>query len=340
MLDGPVASFGGARLGHELDVMRASGVETIRVAWSWSQVQPYVSWEAVPEADRAGLRDVAGLPLRTARLDALVAAAARRGLRVFPVTLYTPSWIARRLGVHGSPPRTVGHYAAFMRALVVRYGSRGTFWREHPALPRVPVRWWQLWNEPHLHAFWSDPEWPAGYAALVRAAARAIRATDRRAKVVMAGVTSDRLPLWDRLDQLLAEGAGTEVDMVAAHVFTRRPEGVVRALRRVRATLRAYGLGAVPIALSEWSWPSAPRRVAWGTTERGQARRVAATLRRLASERRRLGLRTALYYSWAGREAGEGWSPWAGLRRVEPGGRVVSKPALAAFRRVARALRR
>jgi hypothetical protein len=340
MLDGPVALFERDRLAHELDVMRASGVETVRVVWSWRDTQPYVSWEAVPEAERPRFRDVGSLPLSVGRLDALVELAARRGLRVFPVTVYTPVWNVRSIGVPGSPPRAMAPYAAFLRALVGRYGSRGTFWREHPELPRLPVRWWQLWNEPHLSGFWTAPRWWTGYASLLRAGARAVHRADPRAKVVMAGLTTDRLPLWERLDQLLAEGLGPEVDMVAAHVFSARPRNVIRALRRVRATLRAYGLGRTPIALTEWSWPSSRGRAPWETTPRGQARRVAETLRLLGRARSRLRVRTAIHYTWAGRERGSGWAPWAGLRRVETGGRVVSKPALAAFRRAARSLRR
>ena len=348
MLDGDAAKagFGPERLAHELDVMRASGVETVRVAWQWYELQPHASWAAVPEDERDRFRDVRGLPLAVGHTDTLVALAARRGLRLLPVTIGTPAWNVRRLLVDGSPPREVRPYAAFMRALVSRYGSRGTFWREHPDLPRRPVRWWQLWNEPHLSEYWAAPDWASGYAALARAGARAVHREDRSGRVVLAGVTTDTLPLWDRLDELLAEGIGSEVDMVGAHLFTRRPSGVVRALRRVRATLRAYGLGRTPIALTEWSWPSSrgargPRRKAsWETTPRGQAARVARTLRLLGRERRRLGLRTAVHYTWVSREGGAAWSAWAGLRRLTADGRIVSKPALAAFGRAARALRR
>ncbi|MDQ3741678.1 MAG: hypothetical protein M3389_12130, partial [Actinomycetota bacterium] len=282
MLDGEAAEpgFGPRRLAHELDVMRTSGVETVRVAWSWYELQPYASWAAVPEDKRDRFRDVRGLPLAVAHTDVLVGLAARRGLRVLPVTLGTPIWNVRRLLVAGSPPREVAPYAALMRALVSRYGSRGAFWREHPGLPRRPVRWWQLWNEPHLATYWAAPGWVAGYAKLVRAGARAVHREDRRARVLLAGVTTDGLPLWDRLDELLAEGVGPHVDMVGAHVFTRRPSGVVRALRRVRTTLRAYGLGRTAIALTEWSWPSSRGRRArapWATTPHGQAARVART---------------------------------------------------------------
>ncbi|HEX8208350.1 MAG TPA: hypothetical protein VF587_19970, partial [Solirubrobacteraceae bacterium] len=347
MLDGPAIerSFGAGRLARELDVMRASGVETIRVVWSWEQTQPYAAWEAVPEAERRRFRDVGGLPLAVARLDRLVEQAARRDMRVLPVTVETPSWLVRRLGITGSPPREVGPYGDFMRALVGRYGSRGSFWRERPQVPRRPVRWWQLWNEPHLRGYWNEPRWAPDYSALVRAGARAVHATDRQARVVLAGMTTDRIAAWDHLDAVLAEGVGPEVDMVGAHVFTRRPRDVVRALTRFRRTLRAYGLGRTPIALTEWSWPSSRGErsaggLPWETTRRGQAKRVERTLRLLARERRRLRLRTTVYYTWLSRDRGRGWAGWGGLRELIGAGRVASKPALAAFRRVALALRR
>ncbi len=345
MLDGPAIEdgFGRGRLARELDVMRASGVETVRVAWSWSRVQPYAGWEAVPREERSRFRDVDGLPLAVAPLDELVILAARRGIRVLPVALETPPWLVK-VFAPASPPRAVAPFEAFMRALGTRYGSRGTLWREHPSVPRRPVRWWQLWNEPHLRGYWNEPRWEAGYAALLRAGARGVRAGDPRAKVVMAGITTDRRTLWDNLDAILAEGVGPPVDMVAAHVFTRRPRDVVRALRRVRATLRAYGLERTEIALTEWSWPSAarPGRAAapWSTSRRGQARRVAATLRLLARSRSELRLRTAVHYTWLSPEAGGAWVGYAGLRGLSAAGRVSSKPALAAFRRVALALRR
>jgi hypothetical protein len=346
MLDGPAATpgFGRARLARELDVMRSSGVETVRVAWSWEYAQPYVSWAAVPESERRRFRDVEGLPLAIAPLDELVSLAARRGLRVFPVTVHTPSWNVRQLLVDGSPPRDPEPYGPFMRALVSRYGGNGAFWREHPELPRLPIRWWQLWNEPHLSGAWAGPRWESEYAALLRVGARAVHRADRRARVVLAGITSDDVPVWDNLDAILAEGVGPEVDLVAAHVFTRRPNGVVRALERVRGTLRAYGLGRMPLGLTEWAWPSSRGRrpggrLSWETTPRGQAARVGATLRLLGRARRRLGLRTAIHYTWLAPDRGRAWARWSGLRRIEPDGSVVAKPALAAFRRAALALR-
>ena len=338
-LDGPAVqpAFGRVRLAHELDVMRRSGVETVRVPWRWAEIQPYASWEAVPDGERRRLRDVGGLPMAVGAVDELVGLAARRGLQIMPVVVGTPSWIARRLFARGSPPRSVAPYARFLRALVGRYGSHGTFWRGRA---RLPVRWWQLWNEPHLRQYWADEPWAPGYAALLRAGARAVHGADRAARVVLAGLGSDEVAVWDNVDAILAEGAGTEVDMVAAHIFTGRPANVVRGLRRVRTTLDAYGLQRMPIALTEWTWPSGGTGAPWATTARGQAARVAETLRRLGRARRQLRLRTAIHYTWLDDPRQAGTFAHSGLRRIDGRGRAVAKPALAAFRRAARALRR
>ena len=45
----------------------------------------------------------------------------------------------------------------YLAALVERYGPDGTFWTDHPELPKHPLREWQIWNEPHLPAYWDAP---------------------------------------------------------------------------------------------------------------------------------------------------------------------------------------
>ena len=50
------------------------------------------------------------------------------------------------------PPRRytdLGEFALLAR----RYGPGGSFWDRHPRLPRLPVRAWQVWNEPNLPVF-------------------------------------------------------------------------------------------------------------------------------------------------------------------------------------------
>ena len=65
-------------------------------------------------------------------------------------------------------------YTAYLRALVLRYGPAGSFWDQHPELPRRPQRDWQIWNEPHLDFYWSTKgrrrnAWAPEYARLLKA---------------------------------------------------------------------------------------------------------------------------------------------------------------------------
>ena len=86
--------------------------------------------------------------------DRLVTLAAAHRIDLLPVVIYTPGWAAEYPGKSGSPPRAPSDYAAYLTALVGRYGPKGSFWAEHPELPKVPIRRWQIWNEPHLVKYW------------------------------------------------------------------------------------------------------------------------------------------------------------------------------------------
>jgi hypothetical protein len=92
MADGPIFSPG-VNLPRQLDRMVASGVESLRVAFSWSDAQPYASWADVP-ASLVGqfTSGVGGVPTDFSATDRIVGLAARRGLSVLPVAMYAPSW--------------------------------------------------------------------------------------------------------------------------------------------------------------------------------------------------------------------------------------------------------
>src|SRR6478672_3381102 len=90
--------------------------------------------------------------------DTLMRAVAERGLEVLPVLFNPPAFRSSR-PARGAregtyPPRRFADMGAFAAAAVHRYGPDGSFWREHPALRRVPIRAWQVWNEPSLPAYW------------------------------------------------------------------------------------------------------------------------------------------------------------------------------------------
>ena len=130
--DGPLTELGNP-FGSEFDLMRSSGVEAVRTAFDWRAAQP----------DENG-------PIDFAPMDAVVVAAAQRGLPLLPVVHRTPSGRRRtRARARRPTPQGTATYTPFLTALVGRYGPSGSLWAEHPALPRPPIRDWQIWNEPN-----------------------------------------------------------------------------------------------------------------------------------------------------------------------------------------------
>lgn len=339
--DGPIAEAG-ADPAAELGAMVASGVESVRLVFHWSDAQPHRRLADVPAADRARFRDTAGAPTDFTRFDALVAGAARRGLRVLPVVTTAPGWAAKPPGGFASPPANAADYAAFARALVDRYGPRGSLWAERPDIPRRPIRAWQIWNEPNLRASWSEADWVRPYLALLGAARRAIRAADPGARTVLAGLPNLS---WRSLAAIYrVPGARRLFDEVAIHPYTRQVAGLATIARLVRGVMRRNGDARKPIAITEFGWPSARgKAVGFGieTTERGQAGRVRRSLLLLARIRRPLGVAAVYWYTWTARERGaDSIFPYSALRRREPSGAVVSKPALRSFRATALRLER
>ena len=326
----------GATLEGEVREMARSGVGSMRASFFWARIQPYRTWDDVPEAGREDFVDVGGRPFHFAETDRLVAAAAARRIEVMPVLLFAPIWAARTQGEFASPPREPADYAAFATVLAERYGPGGTFWDERPALAPLPIRDWQLWNEPTMPGFWLDQPFAKRYVALLKAARPALRGVDPRARVVLAGLVYDSPAA---LRAIYRAGGRGHFDVAAVHPFTRDVAGVGLLLERARRTMAAHGDRRKPLLVSELSWPSAKGKVkfpyGYEMSERGQAARLASALPYLARRRRELGVERVYWYTWLTRETDRSYPfDYAGLRRLE-GDRVVAKPALAAYRRTA-----
>jgi hypothetical protein len=333
---GPVLS-GAVDLRRQLDAAVANGVESLRVELNWSGLQPYPNESAVPAGARPQFQDAGGVPTRFSVLDALVGDAAARGLSLLPVVEYTPRWDALRPGDPASPPRSASPYAAFLTALIARYGPAGSFWAAHPSLPRVPIRMWQIWNEPHFASYWSVRPFAPSYVKLLAAAHAAIKAADPAAKVVLAGLAEFS---WQYLAQIYSIPAAKQLfDVVAIHPYTAQPPGVITILQRVRAVMDSNGDGGKPILATEVTWPSsegkAPPQFGVSTTEGQQAARLNQVMPLLAANRAKLGLMGFYWYTWMGDEthrAAPDAFDFAGLQKYVAG-TVGAKPALAVFKR-------
>jgi hypothetical protein len=314
--DGPLAPTDDA----EWNRMPGAGVETVRVALRWAALEP-----------RPGAFDFS-------TADAMIAAAVARGLPVLPVIQQAPPWAAVRPADPTSPPRDPAAVEAFFAALVARYGPTGAFWGLRPDLPRLPIRAWQVWNEPNHSGFWSEQPFAPSYVRTLRAAATGIRRADPGAKVVLAGLTNKS---WRALAELYDAGARGQFDVLALHPYTARPVDVLRLVRLSRREMRANGDRRLPVWITELSWPAAQGRVPstlkFDVDDRDQSVLLGRALRLLASARTRMRIQRVFWYTWLSSERGPSEFDWAGLRRVRDG-RNVGTPALRRFRRVARKL--
>jgi len=318
--DGPMTAPGFPQ--DEWDRLAGSGAESVRTAFYWRDIQP----NSATDADFS-------------RTDPVVLAAVQRGLSVLPVLQGTPAWAAEHPGDEASPPRDPADFAHLLTTLVTRYGPQGSFWGEHPDLPRRPITDWQIWNEPNLTRYWNIAPWAPSYVSLLKAANAALKAADPTSRTILAGLPNES---WLALREIYKQGGHGAFDVVALHPYTGRPANVIKLVRFARKEMRPRGDSRIPVWVTELSWPAAVGKThttaGFETTEKGQAARLAAGLVLLAHERRQLLIGRVYWYTWL---SAEGSSPssfdYSGLRRLRDG-RIVTAPSLAVFKRVARRL--
>lgn len=311
----------GPLLDGEFALMARSGAGTARVTFDWNVAQPFPDWEPW-----------------LGQTDAIVLAAARRGITVLPTVVGAPGWASDdpANGTYVLTPRDPEQYAAWLRVLIARYGPRGTLWAEHPDVRARPIRAWQIWNEPNLTRYWRGA-WADGYVRLLRTAHAAVKGADPGAKVVLAGLPNYS---WMALMALYRRGARGSFDVVALHPYTRKLGNLVALVDANRRVMRARGDARKEIWVTELGWPAATGRardVGFNVTTAQQVRLLRGAVRELAANRKRLRVGRVLWYSWLSRGTGRD-DPFAysGLRYLTPGGGVRSTPALRAFQTAAR----
>jgi hypothetical protein len=336
VVDEPVWPDPWIDLQHQVDVMALSGVQSLRVVFNWSWAQPYQRWSQVPSDQRSQYVNVGGVPTDFSKFDQIVAAASHDGQQLLPVVLDAPAWDGEhKPNTVLNIPKSAGPYAAFVKALVRRYGPGGSFWQTYTGGRVVPIRQWQLWNEPNIYAFWPDRPFEARYVALLIAASKAIKSADPGAKVVLAGMPNYS---WIDLARLYkVKGARSAFDVVAVHPYTKDPKGVLTILGYVRQVMNQNGDQRKPIIADEISWPSSVGKTNhdtgydFATTESGQAANIKQVIPMLVANRKRLNLLGFYYYDWAGLERQDELAfDFSGLFRLQDG-QFVAKPAYKAF---------
>jgi hypothetical protein len=247
-----------------LNRARATGASWVREDFHWGAFEPSPGQWSWSVGDRL---------MRNASLS---------GMEVLGMVGYSAEWAASGPTIY-HPPSNPAQYAAFCRRLVERYGPGGTFWQANPGLTPRPLKALEIWNEPWHSSFWRPQPNPAGYAALVRAAATAIHAANPAVKVLASAdvfqMRTDTHESRDWFRLLLQEDAAvfrTHVDAYSVHLYSqeRGPNDTVAQQRwRYDRSLITRDLAAAagasrPLWITEFGWTTSsshPDRVSEAT---------------------------------------------------------------------------
>jgi hypothetical protein len=318
---------------EDVRYMKAGGIETVRWPLVWSGIQPTArggyDWSSV---------------------DQVVATAARAGLRVLPTLGSTPRWLARKpttLPIDNARQRAA--WAAFLEAAVKRYGPGGEFWREHShqtggfpnyepeLIPPLPIREWQVWNEPNFFYF-AYPVSPTRYAKLVKISSSAIKGAKPTAKVVLAGLFGEPtahgrrgMPAATFLQRLYkVPGLRSRFDGVSLHPYavdTETLEELVEGLHEV--IVENHDRPSLYITEMGWGSQDDFNQVAFEQGAQGQVRQLRGAYRYLIENQRRLNLKQVFWFSWKDIPGACTFCDSVGLFREGP--RFRPKPAWHAF---------
>jgi polysaccharide biosynthesis protein PslG len=317
----------------ETSVMRDAGIGSIRLWFSWGQIEP--------ERGR----------YNWAPLGYAVAGAAQGGLRVLPFLFGEPDWAAHLDGHQcgdecltyaPSSSATREGYADFAAAAVERYGPGGEFWDSRPELDYVPIESWQIWNEQNSPVFFRPRVDPELYAALLETAASKMKDVDPDAEIVLGGVFSARdtdegvVGSAHYLEQLYrTPDVADSFDAIAVHPYAGRVPQVFAQVDAVRDAAAEAGDESTGLWVTELGWASdGPPKENLVTTPEGQATKLERSFATLIDRRDEYHLRGIYWYSWRDTEPGAAVCSWCGFsgligRDGEP------KPAYEALRTVA-----
>lgn len=258
---------------REYGALADLGARWVRVEVNWAEVEPergaHHAW-SLQQIDSAIRRNRAA------------------GRQVVVMIGKAPQW-ASGSADHGTPPRDVADYARFAAFLARRYAGQG-------------VAGYEIWNEQNIGRFWGGRPDAAAYVRLLRAARAAIRAADRRARIVFGGLSTNDL---EYVRAAYAAGAKGQFDVMALHPYSceariddpkRDAAGVLRSnsflgYRAVRDFMVARG-DAKPMWFTELGWSTTAE--ACGVSEAEQAQRMKTSVALMARDPY---VRAAMFYN-------------------------------------------
>ena len=277
--------------------MRAIKVRTMRLFFNWRAIEPQQGVYRWP--------------------DDLVATLAENGIRPVFTIQTAPEWATGDPNP-GSPPIAAPALRAwqeFLKRTVGRYGPQGSFWRQHPEVPKMAVKAWQVWNEPNLPKSFAQAgtfppmlvkDAPEVYANLVEASDRAIGKADPHAQVVLAGLlgnpnrtTQSKMAPEKFLDRFLdVPGITKHFDAVGLHPYAPTVKSYRRIVTKIRGVLRRGGAGKKDLWLDEVGWGSANDRFRLNKGKQGQAKLLSKSFALTLENRRKWNVDHLYWFDW------------------------------------------
>jgi hypothetical protein len=290
-----------------LTEVRRSGARWLREEFRWNEVEP-----------RPG-------ELHWEKIDRMMREAAARRLRVLPLLIGTPAWVAPSMFELPANPRG---FARFTARVARRYGPGGTFWRRLPRSRRhLAPRVFEVWNEPFTPQFSAGQMSAPRYAQLFYAAAAAGRRANPQTRYLLAvdsAYTSADGSRREWIPDLLAAlpkvrrvtyGLAMHPYSVTESPTTYTPGAAERQFLRLREVRDAWG-GSPRIWVTELGWSTCPD----GTgciSEADQARYLNEAFQAVGSEP--LGVQAMFIYRLRDLQPGNpsDREQWFGLRRLD-----------------------
>jgi hypothetical protein len=319
---------------EDVKYMKAGGIESIRWPLGWAGIQPTrkggYHWES---------------------FDAVVAVAARQGLSVLPFFYGSPDWVAPKettLPINGQARKA---WTSFLEAAVKRYGPGGEFWKLHqtggvgpgptyqvePAIPVVPIRSWQVWNEANFFYF-AFPASPQRYTKLVKISGPAIKRADPGAKVILSGLFGEPtaggakgMPAAKFLDILYrSPGIKSAFDGIALHPYAVDAETLEELVEELHE-VTVENHDRVPLYITEMGWGSQNdfNQVAFEQGVQGQVKQLKDSYGYLLENRNRLDLKQVYWFSWKDLPGSCNFCDSVGLFHAGP--KFKPKPSWRAF---------
>ena len=328
-------AWGSATSMQDLEKQKKAKVHTERISLPWNKVQPAkgaYAWGPV---------------------DGRVRALATNGIRPLIAIYGAPKW-ATKSSYPGTPPlkgKAKKAFKRFVKKAVRRYKKRGQFWEENPNVPTMPVKAWQIWNEPNLPKYFARKgtsplklvkNAPKKYAKLVKTASKGLNKADKKAKLVLAGLSGNPkktkdLPHKFMKKFLKARKIKKHFDAAALHPYAESISQYKSRLKKLRRVMDKKGAKKRDIWLTEVGWGSGKRNdKGLNKGVKGQARILKKAFKLTLKKRKKWNIERLFWFDWRDYPPGPrpacGFCPYAGLLNIDG----TRKPAMKQFKKFTR----